>query len=578
MTIIPLMYTLIYMATIQKKVSRGHVYWQIVESRRVGGKPRPIVLKHLGSAEKLLRRLREAPGAPAKAKVVQFGALAAMWEIAQELDVVGIIDAQVPKRHQGLSCGQYMLLAALNRCVAASSKASLYEWYRTTVLQRLLPTSKRSLSSQRFWDHMSSIEGNHIQAIEQQLAQQVIRRYHIDLRMLIFDATNFDTFIDSRTLSELAQRGHAKSKRKDLRLLGLALLVSTDYHIPLLSHMYPGNQNDAALFSSLSEALISRCKQLARECEDITLVFDGGNTSSENIEAVEASPYHFITSVTVTHHADLLSVPLSKFSSFADPRLAETKAFRTQKELWGKRRTVVITRSCRLLEGQIAGINGALRKKRVALRELKSKLARRQKPGARGKGYSRESLQKHLDSITSGQYTSHILKTQIIESEGRLDFRFWTDWAAYDQLKRRRLGKRILCTDNEKWSSEDIILASRAQHHVERAFKQMKNPHWVSFSPSFHWTDQKLRVHAFYCVLALLLSSVMQRKAAHCGVKLTIDNLMEQLSGVTEIVNLYAAQEKTTRGRYRAEYVLSERSLLQDKLCRILEVYKYTHR
>jgi len=566
------------MATFQKKVSRGHVYWQIVESRRVGGKPRPIVLEHLGSAEKLLQRLREAPGVPTKAKVIQFGALAALWEIAQELDVVGIIDAQVPKRHQGLSCGQYMLLAALNRCVDASSKASLYEWYRTTVLQRLMPTSKRSLSSQRFWDHMSSIDGNHIQAIEQQLAQQVINRYHIDLRMLIFDATNFDTFIDSRTLSELAQRGHAKSKRKDLRLLGLALLVSTDYHIPLLSHLYPGNQNDAALFSSLSEALISRCKQLARECEDITLVFDGGNTSSENIEALEASSFHFITSVTVTHHADLLSVPLSKFSSFADPRLKGMKAFRTQKELWGKRRTVVITWSCRLLEGQIAGINGALRKKRAALRELKTKLARSQKPGARGKGYSRESLQKHLDSITSGQYTSHILKTQIIESEGRLDFRFWTDWAAYDQLKRRRLGKRILCTDNEKWNSEEIILASRAQHHVERAFKQMKNPHWVSFSPSFHWTDQKLRVHAFYCVLALLLSSVMQRKAALGGVKLTIDNLMEQLSGVTEIVNLYAAQEKTSRGRYRAEYVLSERSPLQDKLCRVLEVYKYAHR
>ena len=48
------LYTLISMVTIQKKVSRGHVYWQIVELRRVGGKPRPIVLEHLGSAEKLL--------------------------------------------------------------------------------------------------------------------------------------------------------------------------------------------------------------------------------------------------------------------------------------------------------------------------------------------------------------------------------------------------------------------------------------------------------------------------------------------------------------------------------------------
>jgi len=565
------------MATIHKKICRGRVYWQIVESRRINGKPRPIVLEHLGSADKLLQRLRETPMAPVKAKVITFGALAALWEIAEELEVVRLIDTQVPKRKQGLSCGQYMLLAALNRCVAASSKASLYAWYRSTVLQRLLPASKRSLSSQRFWDHMSLIDSDHIQAIEQQLARKVIELYHIDLRMLIFDATNFDTFIDSRTLSELARRGHAKSKRKDLRTLGLALLVSTDYHIPLLSHLYPGNQNDATLFSSLTETLISRCKQLSGECEDITLIFDGGNTSRENIEALQASPYHFITSVTVTHHEDLLSVPLSKFSSFDEPRLAGTKAYRTKKQLWGKRRTVVITHSRRLLEGQIAGINHALCKKRAALRELRAKLARSQKPGARGKGYSRESLQKHLDSITSGQYVSQILKTQIIEAEGALDFRYRTDWAAYEQLKRRRLGKSILCTDNEQWSSEEIILASRAQHHVERAFKQMKNPHWVSFSPAFHWTDQKLRVHAFYCVLALLLSSVLQRKAAQGGMKLTIKALLAQLSGVTEVVNLYAAPEKGSRGRYRAEYVLSERSPLQDKLCRILHVYKYAH-
>lgn len=360
--------------------------------------------------------------------------------------------------------------------------------------------------------------------------------------------------------------------------MGLALLVSRDYHIPLLSHLYPGNQNDATMFSGLTETLISRCKQLATECEDITLVFDGGNTSRENIEALQASPYHFITSVTLTHHTDLLSVPLSKFSSFDDPRLAGTQAFRTQKELWGKRRTMVITRSRRLLEGQIAGINRALRKKRAALRDLRFKLARSQEPGARGKGYSRESLQKHIDSITSGQYVSQILKTRISELEGKLDFRFHTDWAAYEQLKRRRLGKRILCTDNEQWSSEEIILAGRAQHHVERAFKQMKNPHWVSFSPAFHWTDQKLRVHAFYCVLALLLSSVLQRKAAQGGIKLTIEKLLAQLCGVKELINLYAAPEKGTRGRYRAEYVLSERSPLQDKLCRILDVYKHAHR
>ena len=573
------MYTLNAMATIQKKVSRGRTYWQIVESRRVNGKPRPIVLAHLGTAEGLLRRLREGPGKPLKAKVIEFGALAALWRIAEELDVRGTIDRHVNKRAQGPTCGDYMLLASLNRCVAATSKSSFYDWYRQTVLRRLLPTSKRSLSSQRFWDHMSYLDETTIAAIEEDLAGRLIEHFKIDLRTLLFDATNFDTYIDTQTACELPQRGHAKSKRKDLRILGLALLVSTDFHLPLLSHVYPGNQNDAAMFGSITDSLVARYRRFAKECEEITLVFDGGNTSADNLEAVDKSDYHFITSLTLTHHKDLLAVPLRKFESFADPRLEGTCAYRSQKKIWGQDRTVIVTRSEKLMTGQMAGITSSLRKKRTALRQLRVKLHRSQRPGARGKGYTAESLQKRLDSITSGQYVRDILKTKITKSKRRLGFTFWTDLKAFGELQRTRLGKRILCTDNHPWSTEQIILGSRAQSHVEAAFKQMKDPHWVSFSPTFHWTDQKLRVHSFYCVLALTLCSLLQRKAAHAGIKLTIASVLKQLSDVKEVINLYPAAHGDTpsKGRPRMEYVLSARSPRQEKLCTLLEIHNLAH-
>jgi transposase len=566
------------MATLQKKVSRGHTYWQIVESRRINGKPRPVVLMHLGTAAALLRRLHEEPTKPLKAKVFQFGALAALYNIAEELEVVPTIDRHLPKREQGLSCGQYMLLAALNRCVGTTSKASFYEWYRKTVLHRLLPASKALLASQRFWDHMSYLGAPIIARIEEALVQRLIEHFRVDLRTLLFDATNFETFIDTQTQSELAQRGHAKSKRMDLRILGLALLVSTDFHVPLLSHLYPGNQNDASMFGSVTETLVSRYRQFAKECEHITLVFDGGNTSEYNMLKVDQSGYHFITSLTLTHHKDLLQVSLRKFRSFAEPRLKGIHAYRTTKEIWGQHRTIVITRSEKLLAGQIAGIRAALRKKRAALRELRQKLLQSQQPKARGKGYSKESLKKRLDAITSGQYTVEILKTEIRHTRGRLDFTFWIDACAFGNLKRVRLGKRILCTDNHSWTTEEIILCSRAQSHIENAFKQMKDPHWVSFSPAFHWTDQKLRVHTLYCVLALMLSSLLQRKVAHAGIHLTIPTLYEQLSAITEIVNLHAPGTESGRGRLRAQYVLSERTPLQDKLCRILDVYRHAHR
>jgi len=506
------------MATLRKSVSRGHTYWQIVESRRVNGKPRPIVLEHLGTADALLRRLREGLGRPVKVKTMSFGAEAALWNMAEELDVVGTIDRHVPKRAQGLSCGQYMLLAALNRCVGGSSKASLYNWYRKTVLYRLMPTSKRLLASQRFWDHMSYLDETKIAAIEEEFAHRLVKQFKVDLRMLLFDATNFDTFIDSQTLCELAQRGHAKSKRTDLRVIGLGLLVSRDFNIPLLSHPYPGNMNDSKMFGNVADSLVERLRRLKEECEDITLVFDGGNTSENNMERLSATDYHFITSLTLTHHQDLLAVPQEEYEEFSDKRLAGTEAYRTQKKVWGEERTIVVTLSHNLLYGQVKGIHRELKKARAKLRELKARVRRSQKPGACGKGYTAESLEKRLKAITKRQYIEEILKTKVVTSKGRLAFTFTTDHRAYQNLFDTRLGKRILCTDNHDWSTSEIILGSRAQYHVENAFKGMKNPHWVRFSPVFHWTDQKLRVHVAYCVLALTLTSLLRRKAAQAGV------------------------------------------------------------
>src|SRR5271157_5988412 len=165
------------MATLQKKPCRGRAYWQIVESRRINGKPRPVVLMHLGTADGLLRRLQDGAGKPLKAKALQFGSIAALWNLAQELTVVSLIDQQVGKRDQGLSCGQYLLLATLNRCVAPCSKAALYDWYHKSVLQRLLPASKQALGSQRFWDHMSYLDAETIAAIEEAITVELIRRF-----------------------------------------------------------------------------------------------------------------------------------------------------------------------------------------------------------------------------------------------------------------------------------------------------------------------------------------------------------------------------------------------------------------
>jgi transposase len=563
------------MASLQRKIIHKRPYYYLVESRRVNGRPRPVVLAYLGTPDALLRRLQQTPAGASRARVAPFGALAALYDLARQLGLVELIDQFAPKRHQGPSVGQYMLVAALNRCVAPTSKLQMPTWLRSTPLPRWLDVAPRQFSSQRFWDNMELLGETQVAAISEALAQRVIERFHLALSSLVFDCTNFDTFIDTATPSRLAQRGHAKSKRTDLRIVGLALLISVDFHVPLLWKVYPGNQHDSLTFSQVLQALADRYRALARDCQSITLVFDKGNNSASNQEILDASGFHFVGSLVPTHYAELLAIPLQTFHPLNDPRLKPALALRLTRKVWGQERTLVLTFSPELQRKQIRGVEQHLANKRRALQELQAKLRRSQKPDAKGKGYTRESLAKHLQQICSGQHISQILRTSVTERRGRLQLTYRTDASAWARIQHTQLGKRILFTDQQQWTNEQIVLAYRSQWQVEDAFAAMKNPYFLSWEPMFHWTDSKIRVHAFYCVLALILGSLLHRQASQHGLSLSLPSLLQALSGIQEVTNIYPAAGRTGRGRPRVETTLTEMDAAQQTLYRLFALDRY---
>ena len=567
------------MPSIQNYSVRGKRYLRIVESYRdERGRPRMRVVRHLGTAQKLLERLSQAPGRPLYAEERDFGATAALWDMAQQLDIISLIDGHAPKRDQGASVGEYILLATLNRALAPTSKRKLASWYRDTILTRLLPLRPAALRSQRFWDHMNYLDESTLAQIEDDITRRVVEGLNVDLRALFFDTTNFDTFLSSDNRGELAQRGHAKSKRTDLRIVGLALLVSWDFHIPLFSKVYQGNQNDSVTFSQVLDDLVARYQMFKEKCQRITLVFDKGNNSEENIQALDGSPYHFIGSLVPTQHQDLLDIPLERFRYVKGPLFEGVRVYHTEKEVFGQKRTIVITRSRALLQGQVRGIRQHLAKKLKALRELQNRVARSHGPGWKGKPYTDESIQKNLDKIVSGQYVVDFLWGKVTHKHGRLGIEFGTDDEAYNRLEKRVLGKRILFTDRQDLTDEEIIFGYRGQHHVERAFKDMKNPYFISFSPPRHWTDQMLRVHAFYCVLALTLISLLHRRVYQAGITISQWGLMEQLKKIKEITNYYPAQPSETLhlgGRPRSERTLTRLDNQQNQIFRALNLDRF---
>ena len=539
------------MASLVRKRIRGHTYYYARESQRIDGKPKIVWQKYLGRAPDIIAALTEppSPGAapqPSGAVVTDFAAVAALYDLSQRLRLVEWIDRHVPKKGAGPSVGLYLLVAALNRCVAPCSKASIGEWFEGTVLRRLLPLEARQLSSQRFWDNMDRVSREALVAIERDLTAHLVREFTLDLRRVLFDATNFFTFIDTfNQRSTLAQRGKSKEGRAALRIVGLALLVSADFHVPLLHRTYPGNQTDAPTFASLTEELVARYREITDGTAHVTLVFDKGNNSQDNLDAVEESPYHFVGSLVPTQHRDLLAVPRKRFRSLAAEGFAEVSAYRTEKKVFGVSRTVLVTYNENLLVAQSQTLLREIAKRQQSLRELQQQLRRWREGTVRGgRPPTVSGIQKKVDGWLKARHMQELFSVEIREDEGRPGLAYRFERRAWERLQRILLGKTLLFTDNDDWTDADIVRAYRSQHHVESAFRAMKDPLHISLRPQHHWTDQKIEVHVFYCVLALMLCSLLRRQLHQAGIDRSSADILEQLGKIREVGVVFPPQDK----------------------------------
>src|SRR6266498_3346910 len=280
------------MAFIIGKKQDGKTYYYLAESARVGGKPRIVSQRYLGSAEEIAARLSErGPGEPDRTRHLAFGDLAAVWAMLERLCVAEIVDEVVGARRADAqaSIGTYIALAVANRLMDPCSKLAFSKWWAKTTGDRWVRLPAAAFDHRRFWDAMDVISQEQLREIERRIVTHMVEVLDVDLSGLVLDMTNFATYIDSgNDRAPIAQRGHAKQKRTDLRIVGLGLVVSTDGGIPLVSHAYPGNRPDVTQFEELVEELVARCGAPSGDAAKFTLVYDAGQNSEANQELIPA--------------------------------------------------------------------------------------------------------------------------------------------------------------------------------------------------------------------------------------------------------------------------------------------------
>ena len=432
-----------YIASIVGKRRGKQTYYYLAESARVQGKPRIVSQQYLGSADEVLTKLSETgAGRPQRSTHKRFGDLAAVWSTLARLDVVGIVDEVVPRyANAAASVGTYLALACANRVVDPCSKRGFADWWQTTAGKRWVRLDRAALDHRRFWDAMDRLGEVQLREIETRLSRRMVTEFGLDLTGLALDMTNFATFIDTgNAKAPIAQRGKAKQKRTDLRLVGLALVITRDGGVPVIAHAYPGDRPDVTQFTTVVDELVARYRDLATGVESLTVVYDAGQNSGDNHAVVEAHGIGFVGSLPPSDHPGLLAlaIPARDYRVVDEDRYRGLTFVDTTVTALGVTRRAVLTHSANLHAKQARGLDQTLAKARRRLAELQARLAR----GRTRR--DRAAIQAQIATICKPRWVPDII-TATLTGDKPADLRLtWrSDARARARLEARLFGKRI---------------------------------------------------------------------------------------------------------------------------------------
>lgn len=563
------------MERLEKKKIHGHTYYYYSKWAWVNGRCRRVWQKYLGKLENIVQAVEGGGPAPRYAEIFQWGLPSALWRLCQQAGVVEEVDKLCPKREQGLSTGQYLAIAALNRAIDPCSKRSMWDWFSGTVLLRHLPGGcKASLASQRFWDHMRRIDSAQARSIWKKVLGGVLEREQLDLSSIHYDGTNFYTFIDTfNSHSQLAQRGKNKQGRNSLRQISYALFCCADGHTPLYYDLYPGNRHDAPQFRRMMARFHDFFRSVTggEAAPRTTVVFDKGNNSEKNFRRLDELKVKFVGSIKLCEQKELAAVPKSD-PRFEETRLEGTRSFRVGKKVYGKERIVVVTYNQNFFHAQWLTLQGDLEKAMGKLGALRRRLLDREQGLIRGgRKPILESVRRHCARILHRPHMGQVIEVRVEEGERgvpRLEFQI--DEKALGRISDTYLGKTLLITNRQEWDDSAVIRAYRSQFVIEDVFRQMKERHRGNWWPLHHWTDSMIQVHGLYCTIALLLRAVALRRVRKAGLALSMKRLLSELDSIRQVVNIYPKKRRQKEGA--KQMVLTKTSELQRKLMSILEI------
>src|SRR5438093_1489468 len=432
------------MAALISKKKGNKLYYYLVESARVEGKPRIVQQTYLGTADRLadLLKQRTAP-IPLAATTREFGLPGALWLAAQRSGVWDVLKSMWPEPRSGPSIAHYLLLAVIHRICQPGPKTEVADWYRSTILQPLWSFSPERFRSQDFWDAFDQIhvEGDaggradELEEAQQRLLAVWKDKQLVGRRLLAYDTTNFYTWTASTNQrNSLAQRGHNKQGRHNLRQVGLSYVLDGESGISLCHHVYAGNVADVEELPQALDRIVRMLDRNQIERSTVTLVFDKGTAALDNTLLLKEAGLGWISALPWNQapielrQRDIETLPLCS-SDQPGVHAAADRAI-----VHGDEYLCVLKYSSAFASEQLHSVTTSLAKVLQSLRRLSMDLA---KPGSRLKETQiRNKIQRWL---SSSQFLEDLISWKLHSENERWHLQFDFNHAAFQKLMTQRL-------------------------------------------------------------------------------------------------------------------------------------------
>jgi len=557
------------MASLISKKKGNKLYYYVVESARVDGQPRIVQQTYLGTAEKVAALLKDRTAPiPVSASRCEFGLPGALWLAAQRSGMWDLLRSMWPKPKSGPSPAHYLLLAAIHRICQPGPKTEVADWYRESILQTQWQFPPDRFSSQAFWDCFDQIQANGDSDDELDEAQRRLvgvwkEKQLVSRRLLAYDTTNFYTWVASTNQrNRLAQRGHNKQGRHNLRQIGMSYVLDAEHGLSLCHHVYAGNVADAVELPEALNRIVTMLDRNQIERQSVTLVFDKGTAALENTLLLEKAEVGWISALPWNQAPPELRERDAEQLPACGSDLPGVRAAAEKAIVHGKEYLCVLKYSSSFASEQLHSVTTSLTKVLQSMRRLSLDLA---KPGCRLK---EDQIRKKIQRWLLNPFLEDLIRWQLHSEAGHWRLQFDFDNGAFLKLLANRLGRTLLLTNRMDWSAEQVVAGYSDQQQIEQVFRGLKDGDWLGWGPMYHWTDSKIRVHAFYCMLGISMLKYIHRQAQPAWPGLSMENLLDELRQIQQFVLLYPPQGE--KGPHRAAVVLSKQTIPQQQLARVL--------